>query len=76
LLESIISHFGLRRAFVPVPFVIWQLLAWVAELSPRPPVTRNQVELMKIDNVSSSVWPGFTALGIEPRRIETVLEAK
>jgi len=74
LLEKISNHFGSRHAFVPMPFVIWQSLAYIAELLPRPPITRNQVELMKIDNVSS-VWPGFNALGIEPRGIETVLDA-
>ena len=76
LLKTISSHFGFRRAFAPVPFVIWQALAYIAELLPRPPITRNQVELMKIDNVTSSVWPGFSALGIEPRGIETVLETQ
>jgi uncharacterized protein YbjT (DUF2867 family) len=76
LLETISSHFGLRRAFVPMPFVIWQILAYIAEFLPQPPITRNQVELMGIDNVSLSIWPGFSALGIEPRGIETVLAAK
>jgi NADH dehydrogenase len=76
LLETVGTHVGLRRAFVPVPFVIWQGLAYIAELLPRPPITRNQVELMRIDNVASAAWPGFGALGIEPSGIERVLAAR
>jgi hypothetical protein len=49
------------------------MLAFVAEIMPAPPVTRNQVELMAVDNVASSAQPGFAALGIEPRGIEAVL---
>ncbi len=29
----------------------WHVLAWFAEMLPSPPVTRNQVELMQVDNV-------------------------
>jgi uncharacterized protein YbjT (DUF2867 family) len=76
LLETISNHLGLRRAFVPMPFVIWQTLAYFAELLPQPPITRNQVELMRIDNVASAQWPGFGALGIQPNGIETVLAVK
>jgi uncharacterized protein YbjT (DUF2867 family) len=73
LLETVSNHFGLRRALVPVPFLMWQVLAYFAEFLPRPPITRNQVELMRIDNVSSPEWPGLGALGIQPSGIETVL---
>jgi NADH dehydrogenase len=76
LLETLCDRLGLRRPLVPVPFVIWQALAELAELLPRPPITRNQVELMRIDTVSSAAQPGFGALGIEPRGIETVLAAR
>jgi uncharacterized protein YbjT (DUF2867 family) len=76
LLETISNQLRVRRALVPVPFGTWQALAYVAELLPRPPITRNQVELMRIDNISSPECPGFEALGIQPSGIETVLAAK
>jgi uncharacterized protein YbjT (DUF2867 family) len=37
-------------------------------------VTRNQVELMQIDNVCSPGVPGFAELGISPHSAESVLE--
>ncbi len=58
---------------VPVPFSLWQALAWTAELLPHPPVTRNQVELMRIDTIAGSE-PGFETLGISPRPLEDVLD--
>jgi hypothetical protein len=38
------------------------------------PVTRNQVELMKVDTIASPSLPGFTDLGISPRQMEAVLQ--
>ena len=40
---------------------------------PDPPVTRNQVELMEIDNVTSPQVPGFGELGISPQAVEEIL---
>jgi hypothetical protein len=45
----------------------------MAEILPDPPVTRNQIELMQVDNVASQSTPGFAELGISPRPIEDVL---
>ena len=75
LLEAVCKHYGWRRALVPVPFWVWHSCAHVAELLPRAAITRNQVELMKADNVASAGLPGFESLSIESRGIETVLRA-
>src|SRR5262245_5872751 len=76
LLRTLAAHLGIRPLLVPLPFTIWQALALAAETLPRPPVTRNQVELMAADNVASPDCPGFQDLGIEPRAIEHVLAAR
>jgi len=75
LLQTVSTHFGLHRALVPVPFAIWQTFAFIAEFLPQPPITRNQVELMRIDNVASPTCSGFAALGIEPHGIDAVLSS-
>jgi hypothetical protein len=41
---------------------------------PDPLLTRNQVELMEIDTVSSPEMPGFVELGISPRSVEAMLQ--
>src|SRR5712672_4777892 len=67
---------GYRGAYrhVPLPFAAWRALAWTAELLLNPPVTRNQVELMQVDNVCSPGVPGFAELGISPHSVENMLE--
>ena len=75
LLRTVADHLGVRPILVPVPFALWQALATAAEMLPHPPVTRNQVELMAVDNVTSPDRPGFKTLGIEPQGLETVLAA-
>ena len=74
LLQTIVRRAEIRRALVPVPFTVWVALASVAERLPRPPVTRNQVDLMRMDNVASTAMPGFGDLGISPHPIEHVLQ--
>jgi uncharacterized protein YbjT (DUF2867 family) len=72
LLRLVAREAGLKRILIPVPFAAWQALAWTAEVLPNAPVTRNQVELMQVDNVVSNM-PGFAELGIAPRTVEETL---
>jgi uncharacterized protein YbjT (DUF2867 family) len=73
LVRTIAREAGLKLTLVPVPFAAWHVLAGVAELLPRSPITRNQVELMEIDNVASPGSPGFGELGISPHSVEEIL---
>jgi len=57
-----------------MPFAVWHALAWASEILPAPPLTRNQVELMQIDTVSSREKPGFVELGISPHSVEAILQ--
>lgn len=75
LLKTIANLAHARAALIPVPFVLWNALARVAELMPQPPLTSNQVELMEIDSVASPDAPGFDELGISPRSVEAILPA-
>ena len=75
LLRTITRAANVNRMLVPVPFAAWHALAWVAEVLPGAPVTRNRVELMGIDTVASVGVPGFADLGISPRAMEEVLQS-
>ena len=74
LLRLIARKAGLKPILIPVPFVVWQALAWSAEMMPSPPITRNQVELMQIDTVTSPEMPGLRDLGISPHAVEETLQ--
>ncbi len=57
-----------------MPLGLWYALAGFAEMLPRPPLTRNQVDLMQVDTAASD-RPGFRELGISPRALEEELRA-
>ena len=73
LLKAPAHEAGLKPKLIPIPFAAWHVLTWFAEMLPNPPITRNQVELMQIDNVASPEMPGFGELGISPLSIEDIL---
>ena len=75
LLRTIARTAGLRPMLIRMPFVFWDAVAGLTEILPRPPLTRNQVELMQIDTTASDNLPGFRELGISPRSLEEELEA-
>jgi uncharacterized protein YbjT (DUF2867 family) len=56
-LRAVAHQAGLAPRLVPIPFAAWNALAWASEMFPRPLLTRNQVELMQIDTVSSLELP-------------------
>jgi nucleoside-diphosphate-sugar epimerase len=73
-LRAVARQAGLAPLLVPIPFAVWHALAWASEILPAPPLTRNQVELMQIDTVSSPTMPGFAELGISPHSVETIVQ--
>jgi uncharacterized protein YbjT (DUF2867 family) len=73
-LRAVAHEAGLKPMLIPIPFAAWHALAWISEMLPSPPVTRNQVELMQVDNVSSPEMPGFGQLGISPHSVEEMLQ--
>jgi uncharacterized protein YbjT (DUF2867 family) len=73
-LRAVAHEAGLKPMLIPIPFAAWHALAWISEMLPSPPVTRNQVELMQLDNVCSPEMPGFGQLGILPHTVEGILQ--
>jgi hypothetical protein len=72
--RTVASAAGIKPILLPVPFAAWGALAWISELLPSPPITRNQVELMQIDSVSMPELPGLGALGIRPHSVEEIFQ--
>jgi NADH dehydrogenase len=73
LMEELLRQIGRKRCLVPVPFWAASLKATFLELLPIPPLTRDQVRLLKSDNVADPAMPGFAALGIEPTGLAAIL---
>jgi uncharacterized protein YbjT (DUF2867 family) len=73
LLREIARHLHTRVRVMPMPFAAWSALAGVAEFLPAAPLTRNQIDLMRYDNVARTGMPGLQELGIEPQGIDAVI---
>jgi len=76
LLEKMLAETDQRRFLVPIPFPVATLLGKAGELTAflmAPPVTSDQVELLKTDNVVSGLYPGLTDLGVTPTTLESLL---
>ena len=73
ILEMIMAETDRHVGLVPLPFELAKLQAAVMELLPVPPLTRDQVELLKSDNICSGAYPGLTDLGIVPTAAEVIL---
>ena len=66
LMELILRETCRTRALLPIPFAIASLGATLANLTPWPPLTPDQVRLLKADNVMTRGALGLDELGIEP----------
>ena len=76
LLEKMLAETDQRRFLVPIPVPVATLLGKAGELTAflmAPPVTSDQVELLKTDNVVSGQYPGLTDLGVTPTTLESLL---
>jgi len=73
LMRLILREIDRRRLIAPVPFWVARFIATFAEWLPVPPLTRDQVTLLKRDNVVSGAYPGLSDLGIAPTAAESVL---
>lgn len=76
ILEYILRETGRSRLLAPLPFFAAQTIGSVAELTAMvgiPPVlTRDQVQMLKTDNVVSPGAEGLSALGVEPTGLEAI----
>lgn len=71
LLELVLAETERKRILVPLPFAIAELIGKLCEplafFTPvAPPLTADQVKLLKVDNVVSGKLPGLAELGIAP----------
>lgn len=77
LMELVLAETGRRRALAPIPFPIAGLLGLAGDMAARiglkPPLTTDQVELLRSDNVVSGAFPGLAELGITPTPVESVV---
>lgn len=73
ILGLIAAHLERDPRMVPVPFRLWQLAALLGSWLPSPPLTRDQLALMRQHNVVDPSLGTLADLGITPRSLRESL---
>jgi uncharacterized protein YbjT (DUF2867 family) len=73
LMELLLEEIHRKRLLVNVPFGAAAIQARLISLLPDAPLTPDQVEMLKYDNIVSPNALGFEALGIKPTAVEAIL---
>lgn len=74
LLEGIAGRLGRRRWFKPVSYRLWNLLAFLASPLPGPPITRDQIALVRRDNLVTGDR-SFEDLGVDTTTLKHILDS-
>jgi NADH dehydrogenase len=77
LMRYVLATIERKRLLVPIPFFMAKLHAMFLQYMPKPPLTPDQVELLRVDNVVSEAAKAegrtLPGLGIEPEPIEAIV---
>jgi NADH dehydrogenase len=76
LMEMMLAEIGKRRFLAPIPFPVAEMMGKAGDLAGyfiNPPITSDQVLLLKTDNVVSGAYPGLSELGVTATTLEAVL---
>jgi NADH dehydrogenase len=75
ILQVILAETGRSRVLLPVPFGIAAIKAFFLQFLPNPPLTPDQVKLLRHDNVVAPGTLGLADLGITPTTVEAEVPA-
>ncbi len=73
LMELTLTAVARKRLLLTVPFAVMSLPAFFAGFLPNPPITLDQLTLLKTNNICSPKVSGFAELGIDPRAAEMII---
>jgi NADH dehydrogenase len=71
LMVYLLDQIGKHRGLIPLPFALAELQGAIFERLPGKLITRDQVEMLKTDNVGTGA-PGLEALGVKVHAMEAV----
>ncbi len=77
LMQYVLATIERKRLLVPVPFFAAKIKATLLQYMPKPPLTPDQVDLLRVDNVVSEPAKAegrtLQGLGIAPEPIEAIV---
>lgn len=78
IMQFVLTETGRNRPLAPLPFQIAGVIGSLGDLQAAiipwaPPLTTDQVEMLKTDNVAEAGLPGLGELGVAPTAVEAVV---
>lgn len=73
IIEYILTLTGRKRVLLPIPFGIAEMMGRVLQLLPKPLLTRDQVRLLRHDNIVSKGAKTLYDLGVTPTPFEAII---
>jgi len=78
VLQLILTETGRDRVLLPLPWPVAGLLGKVGDMMAgmlpiAPPITSDQVEMLKSDNVADAGLPGLAEAGVTPTSVEAIV---
>lgn len=73
LMERLLAEIGRQRLLVPLPYGLASFQAWFLEFLPKPLLTRDQVKLLRRDNVVAPGALTLADLGVTPTAFDLIL---
>ena len=78
LMQLMLDEIGRARFLAPIPFAVASMIGFVGQVMGRlpfvePPLTKDQVELLKHDNIVTGDTKTISDLGIAPQSVESIL---
>ena len=71
--QKLFEYTGRKRCLVSLPFGLAKVQATFMSVLPNPPLTRDQVESLKTDNVVSKKAKGLADLGVHSTAMSLIL---
>ena len=68
IVEKLLKSIGKKRLLIPFPIKIAQLSAGLFELMPNPLITKDQIRILKYDNISSGKYKTNSDIGVPSKR--------
>ena len=68
ILQKLLNHINKKRLLIPLPFKIGEFSARLFEIMPNPLLTRDQLRLLKYDNILSGKYKSNFDLGVPSKR--------
>ena len=73
LMEILLREIKKKRFLIPIPFSTAKFQSYFFRLMKNPPLTSDQVEMLKYNNVVSGEYPNLEDLGISGKTIQSIL---